>query len=364
VPKPSQEGRDEVLPLGEELPGPGAGPSAGGASGRAAGGGSTGRSASWSQTASWVGKAIDAADAILEQGLYEQASVLYKQVLQSVPNHPQALLRLGEIAARHGTDPSGEMRSLEDTSVDADALHGATGGGNTSSARRAAQRDSGASPKEVEFDVDLDEQAPAPSPAPRAAAKPKAPEVEVGGLLDAADLEGALEGIGVRSAEGAGQEDEFDLAAALGEGGQGEGSAETEIQDVFRAFKKGIEDQIGEKEWSAHYDLAIAYREMGLIEDAVEQLGIVARGGNLGIEGVALLATCKMELGAPEDAIKLLLSALERDVDADTRTALHYDLAEAYLAAGSREQALAEFQVVSAEQPQYREVQERMAELG
>jgi tetratricopeptide (TPR) repeat protein len=205
--------------------------------------------------------------------------------------------------------------------------------------------------------------APAPAvvpatPAPQPAAS--AP-FSVASLLDDEDLEGALEGIGIPAPREEG-EDAFDLAAALDEAPGGK--VEPAIQDVFRAFKKGIEAQIGAEEWGAHYDLAIAYREMGLVDDAVEQLEIVRRAGGLGIEGIALLATCKVEQGAPEAAVELLREALKQETHPASLMALHYDLAEAYRSAGRGADALSEYRVVAEQEPHYREVQQRISELG
>jgi len=182
-------------------------------------------------------------------------------------------------------------------------------------------------------------------------------------------LEDALEGIAALapapapSAPPAESEDGFDLAAALSDPAAGP-IHEPAIQDVFREFKKGIEAQIDEGEWSAHYDLAIAYREMGLVEDAAEQLTLVVRGDALRLEALTLLATCKIELGMPAEAVDLLASALEKTPDAAAAKALRYDLGEAYLAVGDRGQALAAFGLVAEEEADYREVQERIATLS
>ena len=86
---------------------------------------------------------------------------------------------------------------------------------------------------------------PPPSAAQKSAvaAEPGEPMVGLGTLLDAEDLEGALEGIGIRPAGGdEPSEDGFDLAAELSDGV----SSSASLQDVFRAFKKGIEAQIGD----------------------------------------------------------------------------------------------------------------------
>ena len=70
------------------------------------------------------------------------------------------------------------------------------------------------------------------------------------------------------------------IGTLIGVGSVGRGFAE-----VFSAFKKGIEEQVDEGDADTHYDLAIAYKEMGLNEDAVRELEAVLKTGTRTIGG-------------------------------------------------------------------------------
>ena len=59
---------------------------------------------------------------------------------------------------------------------------------------------------------------------------------------------------------------------------------------------------MAEGDADTHYDLAIAYKEMGLNEDAVRELETVLKTGSRSIGALSLLATCKLALGMAEDA--------------------------------------------------------------
>ncbi len=79
----------------------------------------------------------------------------------------------------------------------------------------------------------------------------------------------------------------FDLAAELSEsfdqdpdasgsgttgaGGRG-GTSGDGFASVFAEFKKGVSETLSEGDHQAHYDLGIAYREMGLLNDAITEL--------------------------------------------------------------------------------------------
>jgi len=170
-------------------------------------------------------------------------------------------------------------------------------------------------------------------------------------------------------------EDAFDLAAELDEDDDtsvgtigtlvGVGALGKGFTDVFSAFKKGIQQQVAEGDADTHYDLAIAYKEMGLNEDAVRELETVLRAGSREIEALSLMATCRLALGDAEAACGHLEDALERAGDSDeSSVSLRYDLAEALLAAGREAEALEAFQKVSAADPDFRDVAERISRFS
>ena len=163
------------------------------------------------------------------------------------------------------------------------------------------------------------------------------------------------------------EEDSFDLAAELDSSTDDtDDLAMGGFEEVFRAFKREIDDQVGADEYETHYDLAIAYKEMELLDDAVSELAIVRSSGRMPIQDFAvLLASCKLGLGQPQDAVAVLEEALgSGGADQATMVSLRYELGEAFLAAGQTQQAREAFQKVAAADPDYREVQNRVAELG
>jgi hypothetical protein len=176
-------------------------------------------------------------------------------------------------------------------------------------------------------------------------------------LLDDADE-------AIAAVEPSAQEEGFDLAAEL-DGDAEEPQTTVGFDDVFSAFKKGIQEQVGEEESETHYDLAIAYKEMGLLEDAVRELETVQRAGGRPVETFALLAACELELGKPLEAAEHLEQALGLAGDSDDQSvSLRYDLGDALLAAGETGAALEAFEKVCAKDPDFRDVQERIADLS
>jgi hypothetical protein len=48
-----------------------------------------------------------------------------------------------------------------------------------------------------------------------------------------------------------------------------------EVERVFQEFKAGIAKQIAADDFEVHFDLAEAYRDMGLFQDALREAGLV-----------------------------------------------------------------------------------------
>jgi tetratricopeptide (TPR) repeat protein len=103
---------------------------------------------------------------------------------------------------------------------------------------------------------------------------------------------------------------------------------------------------------------------MGLVDDAVEALEVAIRGGSRRMEALSLIATCKLELGRPEESVAHLEEALSL-VDGKDQAAmsLHYERGSALQAAGRVGDALEAFRKVAADDPRFREVEAQIAEL-
>jgi tetratricopeptide (TPR) repeat protein len=50
-----------------------------------------------------------------------------------------------------------------------------------------------------------------------------------------------------------------------------EPSMDNDVMDIFNEFKKGLEKELLEEDYETHYNLGIAYKEMGLIDDAIRE---------------------------------------------------------------------------------------------
>jgi len=136
------------------------------------------------------------------------------------------------------------------------------------------------------------------------------------------------------------------------------------VEELFQEFKKGVEEQIDKDDFQTHYDLGIAYKEMGLLEEAMAEFQIAVRDPKRFLECVAMIGNCLVELGRPEEAVAHYQQALAKpDLSEEARTALTYDLAQTFEGLGELEKALDQFQNVERVDPQYRDVAVRIDAL-
>ena len=106
-------------------------------------------------------------------------------------------------------------------------------------------------------------------------------------------------------------------AAALAEkpvppaaAGMSAGGREPDVEALFKEFRKGGKAQAGDDEHKTHYDLGVAYKEMGLLAEAIEEFKQVARGPTRFVDACAMIAACYKAQRFTKTAIALLERAL------------------------------------------------------
>lgn len=103
------------------------------------------------------------------------------------------------------------------------------------------------------------------------------------------------------------------------------------VLDIFNEFKKGLEKELEEEDTETHYNLGIAYKEMGLLDDAIREFQKVQHDPKLYIRATAMLGICYLAKGLYPLAIEAFQSALMKvDKKDEAQWGLKYDLAEAY----------------------------------
>ena len=160
---------------------------------------------------------------------------------------------------------------------------------------------------------------------------------------------------------------EAELAAeeAMVEEATGRGKGEALLEEVFREFQKGVAEQLSEEDSDTHFNLGIAYREMGLVPEAIREFQVASRDPSFFVESCSMIGVCYKDQGLWSEAADWYQKALVApDITSDARIALRYDLALAYENAGELEQAISLYEEIAAADPTHRDVTERLSALS
>jgi tetratricopeptide (TPR) repeat protein len=151
-----------------------------------------------------------------------------------------------------------------------------------------------------------------------------------------------------------------------------ESGAGIDLADMFGELKHELEADTAatDEDPETHYNLGVAFREMGLLDEAIGELQKVCQAVDRGhpfphiMQTYTWLSQCFLDKGVPEAAIRWYERALKlTTIDDETRTALHYELALSYEAAGDKPAALHHFMEVYGSNIDYRDVAERIKTL-
>ncbi|PYX49534.1 MAG: hypothetical protein DMG79_08410 [Acidobacteria bacterium] len=148
--------------------------------------------------------------------------------------------------------------------------------------------------------------------------------------------------------------------------------AGVDLAEMFGELKQDLEADVAstDEDPETHYNLGIAFREMGLLDEAIGELQKACQSFDHGkafpqiMQTYTWLAQCFLEKGVPEAAVRWYDKALKvNGIDGETRVALHYELAAAYESAGDKASALHHFMDVYGSNIDYRDVAERIKAL-
>jgi tetratricopeptide (TPR) repeat protein len=148
--------------------------------------------------------------------------------------------------------------------------------------------------------------------------------------------------------------------------------AGVDLAEMFGELKQDLEAGVAasEEDPETHYNLGIAFREMGLLDEAIGELQKACQSFDRGhpfpqiMQTYTWLAQCFLDKGVPEAAVRWYQKALGvPTIDGETRVALNYELASAHETAGDKASALKYFMEVYGSNIDYRDVAERIQAL-
>ena len=136
------------------------------------------------------------------------------------------------------------------------------------------------------------------------------------------------------------------------------------MDGLLKEFQKGVREHLDEKDFETHYNLGIAYREMELYEEAVQEFRLAGREPGRALACADLLGLCFLAMGQVDQALVEFRAGLEiRGHPRESYHTLRYDLGVTYETQGDLARALEQFEHLHAEDPRFRDVRAKIQSL-
>jgi outer membrane biosynthesis protein TonB len=145
-----------------------------------------------------------------------------------------------------------------------------------------------------------------------------------------------------------------------------------DLSEMFGELKHELEEDVAsaDEDPETHYNLGVAFREMGLLDEAIAELQKVCTAIDRGhqfsqiVQTYTWLAQCFLEKGVPEAAVRWFEKALAiPGLEHESCLAIQYELGAACESAQDKKSALHHFTAVYGGNIDYRDVAERIQAL-
>lgn len=142
------------------------------------------------------------------------------------------------------------------------------------------------------------------------------------------------------------------------------GDEEADFAAMLSQFKQKVAENVAQDDIHAHYDLGTAYKEMGLIDEAIGEFQQALRADAGHLPTYEMLGQCFLEQGEYEVAARSLTKAVNSpDTIEDDLIGIYYYLGRAHEGAGNTDSAREFYEKVFALDINFADVTERLRAL-
>ncbi len=120
-----------------------------------------------------------------------------------------------------------------------------------------------------------------------------------------------------------------------------------------------LENPVDEGDADTHYDLGLAYKEMGLFDEAAKAFEKAMRAPGRESQCRVMLGMCQREQGNPQEAIHQYKQGLHANPSDRERLSLYYEIGITYESIGDRGEALYYFEAVTKRDPKFADAGQR-----
>jgi tetratricopeptide (TPR) repeat protein len=134
---------------------------------------------------------------------------------------------------------------------------------------------------------------------------------------------------------------------------------------MLSAFKRGIEQNLDADDFQSHYDLGVAFKEMGLLDEAIAEFQKALRSPQGRLRTSEALGVCFYEKSQFPIAEAILRRAIDSQPgNDDEKVGLLYWLARSYEAQAKVDDGLSTYRRVMAVDIRFADASARMSQLN
>ncbi|NLP06359.1 tetratricopeptide repeat protein, partial [Candidatus Fermentibacteria bacterium] len=133
------------------------------------------------------------------------------------------------------------------------------------------------------------------------------------------------------------------------------------LAGLVKEFQEGVRDAVSPDDHQTHYDLGIAYREMGLLREAIAEFNQVLQSPEHRLRAREMLGRCYHDMGRYDEAEEQFQKGLSiAGKDGTSQVGFHLNLARVYEVTGRKRQAEAERKAASRIDPVLATIQDHL----
>jgi tetratricopeptide (TPR) repeat protein len=143
------------------------------------------------------------------------------------------------------------------------------------------------------------------------------------------------------------------------------GDEEADFADMLKKFKQGIAENVAQEDYQSHYDLGVAFKEMGLVDEAIAEFQKALKAPSNRLPTYEAIGQCFIEKEQFAIASTVLGRALSEGGYGDEELiGVLYLLGRAAEALKRNEEALSYYQRIFVVDIEFRDVADRVKQLG
>ena len=144
----------------------------------------------------------------------------------------------------------------------------------------------------------------------------------------------------------------------------GQGQDRYSPDELFSAFKKGLDQQLDKGDTETRYNLGIAFKEMGLYDEAVAEFRAAAADPQRKADCITLQGVCYRDKGDAASAEEMFSIGIELPgLSLEERLSIRYEMALLYESIGRTDDAIHVYRQIETERQDFRDTKTNLARL-